>query len=308
MIAELLLYKILQLFAMMVIGFALVKLKVVSSDDSGVLSKISLYLLFPAAIINALDFKITADMLNGLLLAFASAIIMHVIFLLLDVIYVKFLKVTPVERASFMYSNAANLIIPIIIFILGEEWVLYTTAYISVQVLFLWTHAIGMFSSENKINVKRIVLNPCVLAIAFGLFMQCFGLRLPSFAKDITSSFSNMLGPVSMVCAGMLAAKIDFKSALKNKIVYIASFVRVVAYPVITFLIVMMLSYVPVINSKQILLVSFLASISPVASTIMQFAQIKNADTDSAVQINIFSTLLSIVTMPLWIALYELVI
>ena len=45
MIPLLLLYKIGQLFAVMVLGFVLVKARVVRSEDSVVLSRISLYLL-----------------------------------------------------------------------------------------------------------------------------------------------------------------------------------------------------------------------------------------------------------------------
>ena len=308
MIAELLAYKILQLFAMMVIGFLLVKLKVVKSEESNLLSKISLYLLLPAAIINAFGFKLTGEMAGGLLLAFAAAFIINTTFFVIDVLCLRHTSLAPVERASFMYSNAANLIIPIIIFVLGEEWVVYTTAYISVQVVYLWTHAIGLFSSEKKIEIKKIIFNPCIIAIVLGLVMLFTGLELPRFVSDITSSFSDMLGPAAMLTAGMLAAKIDFKSALKKKNVYIASIVRTVVYPIVPLAIVLLLSRVPGANTREVLLISFLASITPVASTIMQFAQVKNSDTDSAVQINIFSTVLSLVTMPAWIALYELVV
>ena len=53
MVAKLLIYKILQLFCMMLIGIVIAKLKIVTSKESSVLSKISLYLLMPSAIINA---------------------------------------------------------------------------------------------------------------------------------------------------------------------------------------------------------------------------------------------------------------
>ena len=47
MISFLLFNKILQLAIIMIFGFLLVKLKVIKSSDSTVLSKISLYLLIP---------------------------------------------------------------------------------------------------------------------------------------------------------------------------------------------------------------------------------------------------------------------
>lgn len=305
MIAKLLLYKILQLFLMMVIGFVLAKFKVIKNEENGILSKISLYLLMPSAIINAFDFERTSKKTEGLLLAFIAAFVIHIAFLILDIGYSKLSKISPVSRASVMYSNAGNLIIPIVTFILGEEWVVYSTAFLSVQLVFLWTHGIRMFSPDTKINIKKIMFNPNIIAIALGLILLFANVRLPVFVKEVTSSFSGMLGPVAMLTSGILATKIDFKKALKNKSMYMISFIRTVVYPTITFLIVKLLSFISVENGKQILLISFLAGITPVAFTVMQFAQIKRSDTDLAVQINIFSTVLSVVTMPLWIALYS---
>lgn len=304
MIAKLLLYKILQLFLMMVIGFLIAKFKIVKSEESNILSKISLYLLMPCAIVNAFSFKRTSEMTKGLLLAFVTAFIMHIAFLILDKAYGKLSRIGPVTRASVMYSNAGNLIIPIVTFILGEEWVVYSTAFLSVQLFFIWTHAIRIFSPDTKFSIKKIILNPNIIAIACGLILLILNVQLPVFVKDITSSFSGMLGPVAMLTAGILATKIDVKKAFKNKSMYLVSLIRTVAYPILTFLIVKLLSYISVANCKEVLLISFLASITPVASTIMQFAQINHSDTDLAVQINIFSTVLSVVTMPIWIAIY----
>lgn len=304
MVAKLLLYKIMQLSVIMVIGFIIAKLKIIKIEESDILSKISLYILMPSAIINAFSFKRTSEMTKGLFLAFAAAIIIHIIFLTLDKIYIKFTEIGPVERASIMYSNAGNLIIPIVTFVLGEEWVVYSTAFLSVQLFFIWTHGIRVFSA-NKFSLKKIILNPNIIAIAFGLICLILNLQLPVFVKDITSSFSSMLGSVAMLTAGILATKIDAKKALKNKRMYLTSIIRTVVYPVITIVIVKLLSYISVGNCKQVLMISFLASITPVASTVMQFAQIKKSDTDLAVQVNIFSTVLSVVTMPIWIVLYS---
>ena len=49
MIAQLLSYKILQLFLIMALGFIFVKTRLMKSEDIVVLSKLSLYLFMPAA-------------------------------------------------------------------------------------------------------------------------------------------------------------------------------------------------------------------------------------------------------------------
>lgn len=307
MISTLLLYKIAQLFLVMVIGFVLAKSKIIKSVDSSVLSKISLYLLMPSAIINAFDFEMSSEIVNGLILAFAAAIVVHIIFFILDKIYVRVFGGNSVERASVMYSNAGNLIIPIVMFVLGAEWVVYSTAYLSVQLLFLWTHGINLFSSGNKFNVKKIILNVNIIAIMVGIVIMLSGVRLPNFIKDITSSFGDMIGTVGMLIAGILAADVDFKKVLRNKRLYLVVLMRMVIYPLIILAVLKCLENIPVVNSDKILLISFLASITPSAASVLQFAQIKNGDTDFATAINIVTTVVCVATMPLFVALYNFI-
>jgi hypothetical protein len=60
-------------------------------------------------------------------------------------------------------------------------------------------------------------------------------------------------------------------------------------------------------NAGQILLVTFFAVITPAASSITQFAQVYEKDAAYAGAINIVSTLLCIVTMPLMVAIYQMI-
>ncbi len=301
-----LLYKILQLFAFMIIGFVLAKRNVVKNSDSGVLSKLSLYLFMPSAIVNAFDYHMTTEIATGLLLAYGSAIVIHIVFLLIDLFYDMKGYDNVVDRTSIMYPNAGNLIIPIVLSVLGEEWVVYSTAYLSVQLMFVWSHGVKLFSGE-KVNVKKVLLNINILAILTGLGLMLLDLRLPVFVKDVTSSLGNMVGPVGMLIAGILAAQIDYKKALKNKRLYLVTFLRMLVYPIITLVIVKLLAWVPVVNGEKILLISFLASLTPSAATVMQLAKIHEKDADFAAAVNIATTIVCVVTMPLFVAIYNMI-
>lgn len=305
MITKLLIYKILQLFCIMIIGFLIAKCKVIRSQDSLVLSKISLFLLMPSAIVNAFDFERTDSLMSGLLFAFLAAIVVHLILFLLDFLYGKFICKSAVERASVMYSNAGNLIIPIVSFVLGGEWVVYSTAFLTVQLVFLWSHGVRLFSSKEKFNIRKVLLNVNIIAIAVGLVIMLVDFKLPTFVLDITSTFGSMLGPVGMLIAGILAAKINFKAMLANQKIYRVIAVRMVIYPLIVLGALKLLSLIPVANADNILLISFLASITPAATTVLQFAQIHDHDAEYATAINIFTTVVCIVTMPLFVMLFQ---
>ncbi|MEI3347630.1 MAG: hypothetical protein V8R55_04270 [Dysosmobacter sp.] len=59
-------------------------------------------------------------------------------------------------------------------------------------------------------------------------------------------------------------------------------------------------------GGATILLISFLAASAPAASTVTQMAQVYGSDSDYAGAVNVPTTLLCIVTMPLLVALYQL--
>ena len=288
MIPLLLLNKILQLFTIMAFGFILVKLKIIKSSDSNVLSKISLYMLMPAIIINSFDIELTEEIATGLKIGLQAVIVIHVTLLLLDIVYKKIFKGTSTERASIIYSNAGNLIIPIVSFVLGEDWVIYSCVYLTVQIVLLWTHGISLFSPD-KMSIKKIILNVNIISVAIGLIMLLSGIRLPVFVKDIASSLSSMIGTVGMIIASMLAANVDYKKMLANKRLYLVVLMRMVVCPLIILLIVKgIFMNVAAVNKYEVDLIALLASMTPSAATVLQFAQLNNKDADFAPAVNIF--------------------
>ena len=308
MISQLLIYKILQLFCIMVVGFIIAKLNIIKTKDSIILSKISLYILMPSAILNAFNFKLSDSVVSGIAVAFFAAIVIHALLYLLDLLYGKLINKSPVERASVMYSNAGNLIIPIVSFALGAEWVVFSTAFLTVQLFFLWSHGVRLFSSHEKLSVKKVLLNVNMIAIAIGLSLMLLGVSLPGFVSELTSSFGSMLGPVGMLIAGMLAADIDFKRIFTNIKIYRVIAARMLIYPCVMLGVLKLFTLLPVSNIENILLISFLASITPAATSVLQFAQIYDQDAEYATAINIFTTTVCVITMPLFVALFEFVI
>ena len=306
MIPLLLLYKIAQLFIVMIIGFALVKMRVVKTSESVVLSRLALYLFMPAAIINSFNVKLTSEILGGFALAVGAGIILHIMLLCIDAIFARAAKGTAVERASVIYSNAGNLIIPIVSFVLGEEWVIYSLGFMSVQLCFIWSQGIRLFERGKKFDLKKVLLNPNIIAIAIGLVILLSGMTLPAFVTDITASLGGVLGYVGMLIAGMTAAGLDFKKMVKYRRLYLTTVMRVAVCPLIALGILLLgRLIIDIPNTKEILLISFLATMTPSAATIMQLSQIYDTEVDYSVAINILTTVVACATMPLLVLLYQ---
>ena len=300
-ISILLMEQIAELFLMILMGYIIVKTGLLKGDDSKVISKIVLYLVIPCVIINAFQVDYTSEKVKELLLVFAASVLLQVILLAAVWGVGKVLKLNEVEMTSIYYSNSGNLIVPLVTFILGKEWVLYGCVFMSVQLVFLWTHGKNTISREGKWDWKKIVFNVNMISV----FAK---IRLPEIVDQALSSVGSMIGPASMIVTGMLIAEMNLRNIFENVKVYFISFLRLVVIPVISLAILKISGLVNIHpDGKKLLLIVFLAVITPSASTITQMCQVYGNDSKYASAINVMTTLLSIVTMPLMVLLYQTV-
>ena len=307
-ISILLMQQIVQLFLMIFMGYLIVKTGLVRDDDSKVLSKIILYLIVPCVIINAFQVDYTTDTVKGLLIAFAASVMTQVILLVVISVAGRLLHLNEVEVASVYYSNSGNLIVPIVTFILGQEWVLYGCVFMSVQLVFLWTHCKKIISREASYDWKKIILNINMISIFIGVILFFTGIRLPEIIGNTLASVGTMIGPASMIVTGMLFAGMNLKQIFANKRVYFITFLRLIVVPLIALVLIKFSNLASFsADGNKIMLIVFLAIITPSASTVTQMCQVYGNDSKYASAINVMTTLLSIITMPVMVMLFQMI-
>ena len=308
-ISLLLMNQIIQLFIMIFMGFIIVKAKLLKAEDSKILSVIVLYLVIPCVIINAFQVDYTPQTVKGLLIALAGSVMTQVILLIVVSILGRVFHLNEVEVASIYYSNSGNLIVPIVMFILGKEWVLYGCVFMSVQLVFIWTHCKKIISRESVYDWRKIVLNINMISIAIGIVLFLTRIHLPEDINSTLSAVGGMIGPASMIVTGMLFAGMDFKQIFASKRVYFVTFLRLIVVPAIA-LVLIKFSYLASLSSNgpKIMLIVFLAIITPSASTVTQMCQVYENDSQYASAIKVVTTLLAIITMPLMVMLFQITI
>lgn len=307
MISLLLMNKIFHLFLIMLLGYLIVKVKILKAGESVVLSQISLYLIMPCVILNAFQVNFNKNVQQGLLLALVATVLIHILLIGFGYLAGKLFNFDEVDIASTVYSNSGNLIIPIVVSILGSEWVIYSSAFISVQLIFLWTHGKLLFSKEKKLDLRNIILNVNIIAILLSILLMLTGIKFPVFINEAIDSVSNMIGPISMLITGMVLAGMDLKKIFSNMQVYKISFLRMILLPAIILILIKFSNADQLVNyGTEILLITFLATAAPAASAVTQFAQIYKKDAEYAGAINIMTTVACIVTMPIFVFLYYL--
>ena len=307
MIAIPLIQKIAELFLILFTAAGLVKAKILKSEDSKVLSRLSLYFVTPCVIFNSFQTKLTPEIQQGLLMAILVACGCEALYFLAAALMKRFWHATEVERASVVFTNAGNLILPIVAYIMGPEWVIYVSGYILVFNVLFWSFGLRMLDSGKGVNLKKMLFNPNMLAAICGMICLFAGIQLSGPLKIAFEDVAVMIGPLSMMITGMIVGSMNFRSLFENKRIWFVLLMRMIVTSGAAVLLIC-LSGIPSLipSGKTIVMIALLSATAPSASNINQMAIIYNKDAKYASAINVVSTLSCILTMPFWMMIYEL--
>lgn len=307
MLSLILLQQIAQLFIIIFLGWAIVKAGILKSEDSKTLSMVLLYIITPCVILNAFQIERTVDTVRMMELSLLSAVILSVLSIVLGGLLAKPFRLDIVEKASVMYPNCTNMVIPLVIGAFGEDWVIYVTCYSMVQTILVWTHARILISGKRKISLRNLVCNVNILAIMLGLFLFVFQLRLPGVIQSAFSMAGDTIGPVAMLIIGMLMAGIDMQRLRSYRQIWKPVLLRLIVLPVILVCVAKysgLAALAP--HGETLIIISLLSVIAPSANIVPQFSQMFGRDALYASLINTVTMLLCIITMPLMITLFQM--
>ena len=304
----LLMQQILKLFIMVVVGYVIVKAKLFKVEDSKIMSKFVLYVASPCAILSSYQVSFSNEKLHGLFIALIGALVVQIAFIIGARFLNNFREFQSIEKAAMIYANSGNLIIPLVGSVLGTQWVIYSSGYMLIQTILLWTHAKSLVMESPSYEFKKIVLNINVIAIVIGFAMFMSKITLPSILGETVSSFGSMIGPLSMIIVGMLIANMNLSEVFANKRAYVICFYRLIVFPLFA---VALLKVTDIFffgsNGNEIFIITLLAASAPTASTITNFAQIFDKDPAYSSIINVLSVIFCLITMPLIIMFYQII-
>ena len=300
------------LFVLISIGFGLTKKKLFSEKTIAELTTFILYLVTPCVIIESFNRPFDADMLNAFLLSFLAAIVVHVLSIFIAFLFIRDRdkNAQTIFRFGVVFSNCAFMALPLQQALLGSEAVFYGSSFIAVFNLFVWTHGYGIMKTdpENKGQKKsgqmifsqliKTLLNPGIASVFLGLFLFLTSTKLPFFIQKPIQYLAALNTPLPMIVIGFYVASVKDFSILKDKKMFLASFLRLIFIPLLS----LVLFYA--VGIRGLLLSSLIISAStPVGATLVMFSIKFNKDAKKAGAFVAFTTLVSVLTMPIIIAL-----
>lgn len=298
--------QIVSMFFMLLVGYLCVKLKLLTTEEAKPVSSIVLYVIVPCTIINAFQVDISREIVHSLVIGTVLATLGNFILILFSFLLRKPLKLSTVEQLTISYPNSGNLILPLVIAVLGQEWAIYATPFMVTQFCFLWTHAISSIRGEKEINFRKILTGVNMLAFYTGLVLFLLQIKLPEILATTVAGFSNCIAPLSMIVIGIAMGDANFKQIFSVPRHYFICFLRLIACPFIV-LVLYKVTGIPNISEElaNICLILLLAISSSQATTISQLAQNYDKDAKEAAMLNVMSVLFLIVTMPLNVIMYQ---
>ncbi|WP_299740070.1 AEC family transporter [uncultured Rossellomorea sp.] len=271
------------------------------------ISKMAIYLMYPfLAFKTFYENELNMDYLYIFLFCIALCVI-----LIVSIKIVARFKNYSKPKVSAMilsgvFMNSGNYGVPIILFAFGELGFRYAVIMMVIQSFLMNT--IGLYYAVSGSDKKRetseiwmkIVKMPILHGAFLGLGFQLFHLDVPVFMSQTIDLISQATIPTIMVVLGMQLATLGGKKVERGALSFIV-IMRMVASPIIALVVVSFLPISTMLGSILIILASM-----PTAANTTMFSLQFNTEPDLVSTSTLVTTLMSIVTIPIMLALVSL--
>ncbi len=306
--SQLLLKKIVTLVLMILMGLFSVKSGRLKSEDSRVISQLCFDWVIPFSLVNAFligyDPEIAREF--GWACLLAAAVIF--LFVVISLGVGKALRLNPSETGTLMFSNSAGMTLPLAQALLGSTGVLLCAPHMGLQNLTIFCVLPMIMSDKADINWKKLLLNRNLLAIIAGVCIFLFRIQLPEVLRDTISGVGGMIAPLSMFMIGMLMAKINFRQLLADRKLYLVCAFRLLLYPLLMIALISLTGLarqLPFLRNALLVLTMCIAS--PAATLVTQMATAHRSIEEAAHagSLNVITTLLCVVTIPVMVLIFQ---
>lgn len=294
--------QVLILYLISGIGFVTDKAGIFKQADAKRLIDLLFNVILPIAVIHTfMTMEYSREHIKGLFIAFVCAFATHIFATLVSLL--TFRKRPPKERGIYRYgtilSNAAFLALPLAKSVIGDEGIFYCSVYVAVFNMIAFTIGIYEISGrEAKLDLKKLILNPGTISVLIGLPLYLLQLKIPYFIEYPMELVGSCNSPLAMLVFGTFLANSNFKNMFVKKELYFVSFLRLVLIP----LCMLGLFYVCGVRGSLLVAMTISASAPTATNTAMYAAKYDN-DAALGSELAAQSSVLSIATMPVIVAL-----
>ena len=299
--------QVLILYLIVAVGFVSDRLHVFGESTAKRSNDLLFYIVTPAVMIQSfmnMEFKI--ETAGAFFIAFLC---MSGTLTVANLIAVPFFNKSGENKAVFKYAsgygNMGYMALPLCQAMLGSEGVFFCSAGVVAFNILSFTHGIWVMTRDKgktKFDFKKLFFNPGVISVLIGMPIFIFGLDLPDVVDSAVNYVASLNTPLAMIFFGTYIANTDLKTMFSVKENYIVAFLKLIALPLI------MLGVLRLCGVTGVLLTACIISAAvPSANNTVMFSAKYGNDTGVASKVVTFTSVLSVLTIPVMVALSKLV-
>lgn len=199
-------------------------------------------------------------------------------------------------RYALICSNAGFLGTPIAEGLFGTTGTVLANVYLIPLRIMMWSEGVAVFTEEKdwRKTLKKVLLNPCIIACEIGLFLFITGITLPPILLAPLQTIGKCNTALSLMVVGMILANIDPHHLLDRSVLHYTLH-RLVLIPALLFGISKIFPVNGISRSIAVLLAAM-----PAGATTSMLASKYDCNSTYATKLVVFSTLCSIPALLLW--------
>lgn len=293
----------LTLFAMMLLGALMKKRGVIDEGGKKCLSDLCINLVIPCNIFKSCLIDFDTGILEACGMLLASAVILQLLCLALN----RFLfdRYPPQQKKVLQYCTivpmSGFLGNPIAEGIYSEIGVLYTSVFLIPMRIVMWSVGTTYFVADAAVERRKVVRNvlthPCLAAIYLGLFCMVTQAQLPAVILNTVKYVGSCNSALTMFIVGTILTEVPLKTIFTRHTLRFAV-LRLVLLPAAAWGIGLALHLEPTALGVSVLMTGM-----PAGATAAIFASKYGSDAPFAARCVVFTTLASMLTLPLWACL-----
>ncbi len=289
--------QIVVMMTFMAIGYIFKKKNVLNDESSTTLSRLIVNVFLPAMAFSTFAENFRRDVITEkaqlLLMSLIVLTVTGIISIFLAKLFSKNKNTQAVYIYSFTIPNIGYMGYPLVKAVFGDATLLDAMIFCIPYNIYIYTIGMYLLTPIKKITPK-FFLNPSIIAIFIGIAVGLSGITLPGTITDILDMGSNCMAPCAMILTGIVFARIDLISMLRDYKSYIASAIRLFIIPV---------SVMAVLRAVGMPDVWVLAAISmlamPLGINSVVFPEAFGGDSETGAKVCLMSGILGIITIPI---------
>ena len=297
------------IFIMILPGYIFRKRSIISVNQIGAVNSIVVNLTWPCLVIDAMQIKFSADTLKDAGYIVIVCFIAFAVIAVLGIPIVKHLKLNKSKQYlvlfMFLQGNTGFIGIPVIKALYGTNALFYAAIVEFSHDIFLFTIGVLLIQMSAGVSLKirpLDLLSPGLVGVIIGIVLFIMDFKLPDVLGGSIEMIGNATTPLTMFSIGFQLGNIRLKEFFKEWQVYAVLFVKLMIVPAITVIILMILSEEIALLEKVIIILFAM----PIASVASIFSQQYKGEVEFATKSVLLSTVMSLVTVPIFAILLEI--